>query len=456
MTHRLCALFAVGIALSCSDSPTAPPASIRVNISTSGVDLDEDGYEIVVDAGTPIKVGNYASVLVPDVEGGTHVILLRGIAENCVSSSGPSQSVTVEAGATAQVEFALDCAGTGMLVTVRTTGADLPFGYQLQVADRAARAVTPNGDVLVSRLKAGQYAVSLTGIASNCSVSGGSPSTVSVPARAIVPVSLDVVCTRTEKRIAFVLDTLVSGRVVSWILTSDGSGGNVVPIVIGRDPSWSPDGRILFSSAVCDYYYGECTGGLEIIDPETRVHSIIEGGQAGVNPAWNPDGSMFVFSQVTYVGTLYTLKLNAAPVRLGGPITGQNPDWSPDGDRIAFTCLPQWNRSDICTVRRDGTQIFQVSRDPRAHAWHARPAWSPDGNRLALMTNTFNGITDIALIAPDGTGMTRVTYGSDPAWSPDGSRLVFARDNGLYTVAPDGSAELRLTIGRHRSPAWRR
>jgi TolB protein len=446
----------VVFSLSCSDDPTAPPTSIRVNVSTNGGDLDEDGYEIVVDGGNPISVSTYASVLVPEVGGGTHVVELKGIAANCVSSNPLSQSVTVQPGGSAQVDFTLTCAATGMAVAIQTTGSDFPFGYQLQIADRAARRVPPNDTIQISRLEAGDYALSLTGIAPNCVVAGGSPSVVSVPARTMVPVALTVVCTRTEKRIAFVLDTLVGGRLTSWILTSDAVGSSVVPIVRGRDPSWAPDGRILFSSAVCDYYYGECTGGLEIIDPETREHSVLESGQAGVNPAWRPDGETFAFSKVTYVGTLYTAKMNAAPVRLDGPFTGQHPDWSPDGERIAFTCLPQWNRSDICTVRRDGSQYLQVSRDPRAWAWHARPTWSPDGSRIAFMTNTFNGLTDVALIAPDGTGMTRVTSGNDPAWSPDGSRLIFARDNGLYTIAPDGSAESRLTTGKHRSPAWRR
>ena len=456
MRYQFCALLAVVFSLACSDDPTAPPASIRVNVSTNGGDLDEDGYEIVVDAGNPIKIGTYASVLVPEVGGGTHVVQLNGIAANCLADSGPSQSVTVQSGETVQVEFTLTCAPTGLDVVIRTAGSDFPFGYQLQIGDRASRAVPPNETVRVSRLSPGEYAVSLTGLAPNCEVAAGSPAVVSVAARTIVSAVVDVVCTRTDKRIAFVLDTLVGGRIISWILTSDASGGNVVPLVRGRDPSWAPDGRILFSSAVCDYYYGGCTGGLEIIDPETRVHSILESGHAGVNPSWSPDGETFAFSRVTYVGTLYTAKMNSTPVRLDGPFAGQNPDWSPDGERIAFTCLPQWNRSEVCIVRRDGTQFFQVSRDPRAWAFHSRPTWSPVGNRIALMTNTFNGLTDVALIAPDGTGLTRVTTGNDPGWSPDGSRLIFARDNGLFTIAPDGSGEVRLTMGRHRSPAWRR
>ena len=454
MTRRFCVLLALAAGLAC-DNPAAPSASIHVTVSTNGKDLDEDGYEIVVDGGKPIKVGTFADVLVPGIKHGDHVVELNGIAGNCVPAAGQAQSVTVGSGETPKVDFALVCEGTGLDVTIRTSGSDFPFGFHLQIADHATYAIGAGETIYVGRLEARSYALSLTGLASNCVLAGGLPASVNVPARVIVPVVVDVVCARTEKRIAFVLDTLVGGRVVNWILTSDDKGANVVPIARGRDPSWAPDGRILFSSAVCEYYYGTCDGGLEIIDPDTRAHEVLALGRGGVNPSWSPDGGTIAFSKVAFVTTLHTWRQNAAPLPVEGHLRGLHPSWSHDGERIAYTCEGPNGNGRLCTVRRDGAGFFALTPDPRTWAFFAKPRWSPTGNRIAFETNSFNGFTDVALVAPDGTAITRVTNGENPSWSPDGSRLVFARDNGLYAIAPDGSNESRLTTGRHRSPVWR-
>src|SRR5437773_6011953 len=73
---------------------------------------------------------------------------------------------------------------TGVLqVTVSTSGADIPAnGYTVSVDSGAGQAVTVNGALTISGLKAGTHSVTLYGIAANCALSGAHTRAVDVPA----------------------------------------------------------------------------------------------------------------------------------------------------------------------------------------------------------------------------------------------------------------------------------
>ena len=447
----------------CNDAPTGPQTgSLRISVETTGGDQDQNGYRIVLGSLRQQSVPTQGRVVFDDISAGTHVLTLEGVADNCAVGDTHPRTVTVGAGDTTEVRLSVTCDATGIEITTRTTGPDQPSdGYTVRTGDRSG-SVPTNGSILISRLSAGIHTVSLSA-GGNCSSMGGNVASVTVPSRGLVRLTFEIACIRTEKRIVFVRDGQVPGNHAGTsMVVADANGSSILPLGPGYDPAWSPDGtKIVFSNTVCDFYYNDAcsSGGLSVVDPETRSLSVIAGGRTGIQPAWSPDGKVVAFSIISRLGgaTLHVASLDGTPATyLVTPVRAEQPSWSPDGRRIVFTCasaeLPGPSRSDICVINSDGTGFTRLTDDA---AQDGEPAWSPDGSRIAFTTYRFSGVEDIALMTASGTGITRLTNGLDPAWSTDGSKLVFVRTGGLFTVGADGSDVTRLTTGNHRAPAWR-
>lgn len=453
----------VAVCAACSDGPTGPQTgSLRISVGTTGGDQDENGYRIVLGSVRQQSVPIQWKVVFDGISAGTHILALEGVADNCSVADTHPRPVAVSAGDTTDVRLSVTCEATGIEITTQTTGPDQPSeGYTVTSGDRWA-FVPANGSALLSRLQAGIHTVSLNAGA-NCRGTGGTVASATVPSRGLVRVSFEIACIRTEKRIVFVKDNPVPGNPIgSSIVVADANGASILPLGPGYDPAWSPDGtRIVFSNTACDfYYYDDCSsGGLSVVDPETRSLSVIAGGRGGIQPAWSPDGKVVAFSIISRLGgaTLHVAGLDGSPAKyLVTPVRAEQPSWSPDGRQIAFMCasgmLPGPSRSDICVINSDGTGFTRLTDDA---ANDGQPAWSPDGSRIAFTTYRFSSAGDIALMTVSGTGITRLTNGLDPAWSNDGRTLVFVRTGGLFTAGADGSNVTRLTTGNHHSPAWR-
>jgi plastocyanin len=117
MPHRvridavLLVLALVLAAAGCDGSPTGESGigSLRVSVSTTGEDLDLDGYVVRVDGVDSQTVSVAGTQVFSNLAAGEHLVELSGVAENCLASPGNSRSVTVVGGETAEVVFALDC-----------------------------------------------------------------------------------------------------------------------------------------------------------------------------------------------------------------------------------------------------------------------------------------------------------------------------------------------------------
>lgn len=439
---------------------TAPRlGSLRVSVQTSGGDLDENGYRVVVgsEPGPPISVNQ--SLLISDLTPGTHTVALGDLAANCTIAGAHPLSVTVAPGSPAEVGFTVNCDATGIEVRIRTSGPDNPIGYELTVKDvpwlSHPSVIPPNGSQMVTRLTPGTYSLALGNIAENCSIVGARERTVTVANRTVTPVLFEITCValmRVEK-IAYTVGTQIV------LANVDGSGA--VDLRAGRYPAWSADGtRLAFEDAACYAdYYEICFGGIVIVDPEARKVTIPSAGKGGTQPAWAPAGDLIAFScacdnpfAVSPVYAIYTMKLDgsaAMRLSLAGVLSASNPAWSPDGQRIAFTCIVD-NNNDICTSNANGTGVVRLTSDP---AVDTDPQWSPDGRRIAFSRHLDR--LRVVLMSADGGAVTEISEGWEPAWSRDGGSLVYAREDGLFRIDTNGSNSVRLTSGNHYAPAWR-
>src|SRR5205085_5777938 len=121
-------------------------------------------------------------------------------------------TLNVPAGGTATAAFTITCTAlTGDLtVTTSTSGSNQdPDGYTVTLDGGTSRSIGTNNSTTFSGLDAGSHTVTLSGVAGNCSVSGGDSKTLNVPAggtdRATSPIN------SSDRHSALAVTTRTSG-----------------------------------------------------------------------------------------------------------------------------------------------------------------------------------------------------------------------------------------------------
>jgi hypothetical protein len=179
---------------------SATTGLIRVTVSTTGDELDPDGYSIDLDGNAQQTVDTNGSTTFTGVPEGSHTLTLSGEAANCTVTSTNPVSADVVAGQTIDVGFTVECAATvgDLDVSATTTGSEIdPDGYSVSVDGGAPLALAVDGTVTFPGLPAGDHEVELSGVASNCAVAGDNPRTVAVLAGGTVSTEFDVTCSST-------------------------------------------------------------------------------------------------------------------------------------------------------------------------------------------------------------------------------------------------------------------
>ena len=102
-------------ATSCGDdNPSNPPTtgSIQVSASTTGAELDADGYTVTVDGGAGQNLTVNGSVTFTNQSAGNHTVELSGFAANCTVALDNPRTVAVTAGNTVSTTFDVTCSAT--------------------------------------------------------------------------------------------------------------------------------------------------------------------------------------------------------------------------------------------------------------------------------------------------------------------------------------------------------
>ncbi len=224
---------------------TAPPSvsgALKITTATGGPDQDPDGYSFAIDAGATQSIGLNATTTVTNVAAGAHMVRLSGASGNCTVGGTNPRAVTVVAGATADLSFAITCTGTtgSIEVTTDTKGAKPdPDGYTVTVDNGNAQTIGAAATVTVPTLPPGSHAVALAAMAANCRVEGENPRTVTVSAGQTATTTFSVVCPTTLTYRATELGTLFGETEEIANEPRDiNSVGQVVGISIHEEDSW--------------------------------------------------------------------------------------------------------------------------------------------------------------------------------------------------------------------------
>jgi len=184
----------VSFAVSCE---AVPGGSLAVTTTTSGEDLDSDGYEVEIDGAARGAIGTDDTRLFSDLPVGDRLVELTGLAGNCAVQGDNPRLRSIADGQTTLTTFAVVCViTTGSIeVTVSTSGPlQDPDGYTVDLDGLETRDVDVDDTVTFTGVAEGSHTVTLSGIASNCEVDDENPVVVNVAAGDTADVEFDIDC----------------------------------------------------------------------------------------------------------------------------------------------------------------------------------------------------------------------------------------------------------------------
>ncbi|HEU4680706.1 MAG TPA: hypothetical protein VFS51_03105, partial [Gemmatimonadales bacterium] len=195
----------------------AAMGALEVGASTSGSGTDPDGYSLVLDGGDRGPIGLNATTTVGGIQPGPHTVGLTGLAANCQVAGENPRTVTVVAGETVQLAFAVACAIPGptvgsLEISVTTSGPNQDSdGYQVSIDGGASQPVGTNAIFTLANVSAVQHTVLLVGLAPNCAVQGENPIGAAVPAGGVARVTFNVNCAATAGGLTITVSGLPGG-----------------------------------------------------------------------------------------------------------------------------------------------------------------------------------------------------------------------------------------------------
>ena len=449
--------------------PATGSGTVVVSTVTTGDSLDANGYLLTLGALSD-SIGINDTVTFDSVPAGTTVLAISDVATNCSTSAGDSISITLADGDTVSASFAIACTAPApsvgtVVVSTATTGDSLDAdGYMLTLG-ALSDSIGINDTVTFDSVPAGTSTVTISGVAANCTVTGGDSISVTLAGGDTAQAPFAVTCTAPsgsspQQLIAFTTDR--DGNDEIYLLDPDSTTGTNLTNDAGGDgqAAWSPDStRVAFRSD------RDGNGEIYVINADgTGLTNLTNDAGDDGHPTWSADGTQIAFTTDRDGNTeVYVMNADGTgPTNVSNDSTATDtePSWSPDGTTIVFATDRDGN-FEIYRIDADGSNPTNLTNDSTSA--ETAPAWSPDGTEIAFVSDG-DGNTEVYTMNADGTGWANLTNdgGADgaPAWSPDGTRIAFVTDRDgndeVYLMAADGTGVVNLTndAGNDRDPAW--
>ncbi len=423
--------------------------SVSATLTMSGASQDVDGCVVSLDGGGQRRIMGGETATWSGVAVGPHDVGISDVAGNCQVVGDLTRSVSVAERQTTTVTFAVTCdQSVGSIeVTTQTGGEDLdPDGYGFSVDGAGSIAIGVNATARTGGLAPGDHTVALQGVASNCSVGGGSTRSVPVVENQTTSVTFPVNC------VALAGSIDVSATTAGEDLDEDGyeiriDGG--APSLIGINGSFLAGGLSPGDHEV------ELSGeAFNCAVNGENPRTVTVSADAATPVAFDVTCRYHLYDRIAFesnrtgISRLYAVDPGAPGTVRSLDLQGSEPAVSPDGLRIAYRY-----GYDIWVARSDGSGAVRITDTPAAET---SPAWSPDGTRIA-----FERDGEIWTMREDGSDASSLgATGTRPSWSPDGTRIAWEyqdpnqNDMGhLWVMNADGSDQELLEAYAYH-PAW--
>jgi Tol biopolymer transport system component len=379
--------------------PTFPSGdehgTIQVVVQTSGVEVNPNGYTLLVGDTPGITIGLNDSVALSVPPGGI-TLVLGEVPVTCDpvttvrSRDGTvTLSETVWAGQRRVVTFDIACTGKD-IVFARVSAGNRHELFRMNVDGSGLVQITSDAGPVIWHPR---WSPDGTKIAYASDALSSNNAEIFVTTADGVETT-PLCCGGDPESLEFDLSPTWSpdGQMIAWsafrpdsllrgIYRMSVDGTDRVQLTVGRDgnPDWGPDGRILFTRQVNDPSNG---ADLYVMGPSgDNVTLLVEGVEAGA--AWSPDGQTLVFTRVEGEGdaqTIWTVPEAGGQVRQrkGEPLEAQ-PRWSPDGMHLVFHYGTDRNLSSatrgICVGPVEGTTCDHLTAQAGGSAVDVFPDW---------------------------------------------------------------------------------
>ena len=216
---------------------TRTTGDVRVSVTTSGQDLDLDGYTVLVNQVARGIVPPNGQTTLQFLQPGNASISLSNVAPNC-SPAAASQSVAVVAGVLATVNMTVTCSATAnvrMVVTV--TGSDVdPDGVTLKVGSGAAMRVAKGTSFV--RVNPGTQTWELGDVQPNCTLAGASSGSYTAAAGDTTTITATLDCAAVGYGTATTVATDAAGDTLANSANNANAAHDVRQVTTRYAPGW--------------------------------------------------------------------------------------------------------------------------------------------------------------------------------------------------------------------------